>query len=56
MANMGRPTEDPKCNQMRIRMSNKDVEMIEFCCKETKLSKAEVVRLGIKKVYQELHK
>lgn len=54
VAKMGRPTDNPKTNQMRIRMSDEDVFMIEYCCNNTGLTKADVIRLGIKKVYEEL--
>lgn len=53
---MGRPTEEPKTNQTRIRMSDNDIEILEFCCKQTGLGKADIIRMGIKKVYGELKK
>ena len=31
----GRPTDNPKRHDTRIRMSDKDVEMLEYCCKVT---------------------
>ena len=51
---MGRPTNDPKNNQYRIRLSDKEVEMLEFCCKKTQMSKSDIVRKGIEKVYKEI--
>lgn len=51
---MGRPTNDPKNNQYRIRLSDKEVEMLEFCCKKTQKSKSDIVRQGIEKVYKEI--
>ncbi len=50
----GRPTNDPKNNQYRIRLSDKEVEMLEYCCKKTGLSKSDIVRKGIEKVYNEI--
>lgn len=50
----GRPTEDPKKNQYRIRLSDKETEMLNYCCEQTGLSKSDIVRRGIEKVYQEL--
>lgn len=50
----GRPTESPKINQYRIRLSDDELEILEFCCNKTGLSKAEVIRKGIQKVYQEV--
>ncbi|CUO99867.1 Uncharacterised protein [[Eubacterium] contortum] len=52
----GRPTDDPKSLNTRIRFSEKDVQMLEFCCKMTGRNKSEIIRLGIEKVYKELKK
>lgn len=51
---MGRPTINPKNIQTRIRMSEEEVEKLEFCAKEKNITKSEVIRLGIEKVYQEI--
>lgn len=48
------PSEDPKHNQYRIRLNNSELKMLEFCQSETGKSKAEIIREGINKVYQEL--
>lgn len=57
VSKMGRPlSSNPKSNQYRIRMTNDEVEMLEFCCEKTGKSKADIIRDGIKKVYQELLK
>ena len=53
---MGRPTESPKTNNYRIRMTDEELSKLETCCKKTGLSKADVIRLGIDKVYMELEK
>lgn len=50
----GRPTEDPKTHETRIRMSDKDVEMLEYCCKATGRTKADIIREGIRAVYEKL--
>lgn len=52
----GRPTDNPKRHETRIRMSDEDIQILEFCCKETGLTKAEIIRKGIRKVYNELKK
>lgn len=52
----GRPTDEPKILNTRIRLSEKDVEMLDFCSDKTGKSKSEIIRLGIKKVYEELAK
>jgi predicted DNA-binding protein len=50
----GRPTNDPKRNQYRIRLSDVEVNMLEYCCEKTGLSKSDIVRRGIETVYNEL--
>lgn len=51
---MGRPTINPKNIQVRIRMSEEEAEKLEFCAKEKKVTKTEIINLGITKVYQEI--
>lgn len=50
----GRPTSDPKKHETRIRMSDEDVRMLEECCKITGMTKADVIRKGIRAVYESL--
>jgi len=49
----GRPTEDPKKLRLELRLSDRDAEKLDFCCKSLNLTKAEVLRRGLDKVYQE---
>ncbi len=51
---IGRPTENPKSNGYRIRMTDEELRKLNVCCEKTGLSKADVIRLGIFKVYQEV--
>lgn len=53
---MGRPTDNPKNNQFRIRMSDDDVRKLQFCSEHLNLTKAEIIRMGIDMVYQEIKK
>lgn len=53
---MGRPTSNPKTNNMRIRLSDEDLQKLEFCKLQTKRTYADIIREGIDKVYQELKK
>lgn len=53
---MGRPTQSPKTNQLRIRMSDEDMNILNICSEKTGMNKADVVREGIKKVYQDIKK
>ena len=52
----GRPTDDPKTLNTRIRMSEEDVKRLEYCAEKTGLTKAEIIRQGIKEVYDKLKK
>lgn len=46
------PSDNPKKNETRIRMSDEEVEMLDYCCKVYGLTKADVIRQGIKELYQ----
>lgn len=52
----GRPTSDPKTHDTRIRMSDDEVRMLNICCEKTGLTKADVIRKGIKELYERLIK
>lgn len=49
----GRPTTDPKCHETRIRLSDEELRKLNVCCVKTGLTKADVIRKGIDKVYEE---
>ena len=53
---MGRPTDDPKKHDTRIRMTDEDVQILNFCAEKTGMTKTDVIRMGIRKVYEELKK
>lgn len=50
------PSKDPKKHETRIRMSDEDVKILEYCCKITGMSKADVIRQGIREVYAKIEK
>ena len=52
----GRPTDNPKTLNTRIRMSKEDIDKLEYCCKKTGKLKSEIIREGIGKVYKEVKK
>lgn len=52
----GRPTSAPKTHETRIRMSDEDVRILEICCQKTGLTKADVIRQGIREVYEKVKK
>ena len=53
---MGRPTKAPKVNGYRIRLTDGELQKLDECCKLTKMSKADIIRLGIEKVYESVKK
>ena len=56
MSPKGRPTDDPKTLNTRIRLSEEDVERLEFCVEMTGMKKSEIIRQGIKVIYERLKK
>ena len=50
----GSPTVDPKKHETRIRMSDEDVRLLQICCEKTGMNKAEVIRQGIRLVYEKV--
>lgn len=50
------PSKDPKKHETRIRMSDEDVEILEYCCKVTGKSRSDVIREGIREVYARIKK
>lgn len=53
---MGRPTTNPKENYTGIRLSNDELAKIEFCMKQTGMTKTGVIRAGIQLVYEQITK
>lgn len=50
----GRPTDNPKRNQTKIRMTDDEVAKLNYCSEKLGLTKTAVINLGIDKVYAEL--
>lgn len=50
------PSKDPKRNNTRIRLTDREAEKLEFCSEKTGLTKADVIRKGIDLVYAEVTK
>lgn len=51
----GRPTEEPKILSTRVRLSEEDIKRLDYCCEKTGLKKSEIIRQGIKEVYDKLN-
>lgn len=57
MAGNGRPpVKNPKNVEVKIRISDTESEMLEYCMKEMGANRSEVMRKGLKKVYDEIVK
>lgn len=52
----GRPTDDPKRHETRIRMSDEDVKLLNYCCEVTGMTKTDIIRQGIREVYAKIKK
>ena len=50
----GRPTDNPKQLSTRVRLSQEEVDRLEYCAEKTGQSKADIIRQGIKSVYDRL--
>ena len=54
MSPRGRPTSEPENHETRIRMSDEDIRLLEICCQKTGMTKADVIRQGIREVYEKI--
>lgn len=52
----GRPTDNPKNDRIGIRLSEGEKKMLDYCCEVYGLSKTEVIRRGIKELYEKATK
>lgn len=52
----GRPTDDKKEMRLQFRLSEGDVKKLEYTVEVLGLTKAEVIRRGIDRMYQEAQK
>ena len=53
---IGRPTDSPKDIVLKIRIDKATANWLDKCCERLAVSKAEVVRRGVKKMYDDLEK
>ncbi|WP_301963304.1 hypothetical protein [uncultured Megasphaera sp.] len=55
-AKMGRPTENPRNIQVRVRLNEDEAAMLAVCAEQLQISKTAVIVRGIKQVYSEIKK
>lgn len=53
-SNMGRPTDDPKVHQTRIRMTQSEWEMLNYCAEALGTTKTDIVNQGIENIYKKI--
>jgi hypothetical protein len=53
---MGRPTDNPKNISLKVRLDEDTSKKLDECVKVLEVSKAEVMRQGVNKVYKDLPK
>lgn len=53
---MGRPTNSPKIHQTRIRMTDDELEKLEYCAKKLDMTKTDIINKGVENIYNELKK
>ena len=52
MSPRGRPTDEKKKLTVRLRMAPSEAEILDYCCEKTGMTRSDVLRLGIQKVYE----
>ncbi len=51
---MGRPTDNPRGERLGFRVSEEESGMIKYCMENSDMSKSDILRLGIRKVYEDV--
>lgn len=52
----GRPTTERKGNRESFRLSDNDIEKLNYCVENTDMTKTDVIRKGINLVYEQITK
>lgn len=47
------PADNPKNRGYRLRVSDEELKMLDFCAEVLGLTKAEIIRQGISRMYEE---
>lgn len=50
----GRPTQERKGHRESFRLSDNDMEKIQYCMDATGMSKTDIIRKGVDLVYKEI--
>lgn len=49
-------TDAPKDYTLRVRLDEATLAKLDFCCRQLKMNRSEVVRLGIERQYENAQK
>lgn len=52
----GRPTDNPKKERITVRLDEKSAEILERYCLQKEVDRAEAIRIGIKKLENDIKK
>lgn len=52
---MGRPTQNPKTEQIKIRATKEDRALLDECCKILGKTQYEVIMMGVKSEYKKVN-
>ncbi len=53
---MGRPTDNPKTEQIKVRATKEEVNMLKECCESLGKTQREIVMKGIELVHETIKK
>ncbi len=53
---MGRPTDNPRTEQISVRLSKSELSMLGICAERLNTTRANVLVMGVEKVFRELKK
>ena len=51
---MGRPTTNPRTGQINVRLSDKELALLNECAERMGMTRTDVIARGIEKVHREL--
>lgn len=52
----GRPTDNPKMTEIKVRATYEDKRKLQYCCNQTGKTQYQIVMEGIDRIYEELEK
>ena len=52
----GRPTKNPKSEEIKIRATKEDKMMLKECCEKLNLTQYDVVMRGVREIFSRLEK